>query len=51
MITSDVRIWLEKVKRQQYSYEDAMIEFARFSKFLTVEEMKLIKRKVEESYK
>ena len=51
MITSEVRFWLEKVKRCQYSYEDAMIEFTRFSKFLTVEEMKLIKRKIEESYK
>ena len=50
MITRDVREWLEKVKRRQYSYEDAMYNFARFSPFLTREEMKLIKHKIEESY-
>ena len=50
MITRDVRKWLQKVEIRQYSYEDAMFEFARFSSFLTREEMKLLKRKVEESY-
>ena len=50
MITKDVREWIQRVERRQYSYEDAMYEFARFSSFLTREEMKLIKRKIEESY-
>ena len=51
MITREVREWLQKVERKQYSYEDAMYEFKRFSAFLTREEMKMIKNKIEESYK
>lgn len=51
MLTREVREWLEKVKRRQYSYEDAMYEFMRFSSFLTREEMKMIKSKIEDSYK
>ena len=51
MLTKEVRQWLEKVERRQYSYEDAMYEFMRFSSFLTREEMKMIKTKLEESYK
>ena len=51
MITREVRLWLEKVERRQYSYDDAMHEFMRFSSFLTREEMKMIKNKIEESYK
>lgn len=51
MITRDVREWLKKVERKQYSYENAMYEFMRFSSFLTREEMKMIKSKIEESYK
>jgi hypothetical protein len=51
MITKEVRQWLQKVERKQYSYEDAMYEFMRFSSFLTREEMKMIKQKIEESYK
>ncbi len=50
MITREVREWLEKVQRRQYSYDDAMYEFMRFSSFLTREEMKMIKAKIEESY-
>ena len=50
MLTKEVREWLEKVKRGQYSYEDAMYEFTRFSAFLTREEMKMIKSKIEDSY-
>ena len=44
MLTREVREWLDKVKRKQYSYEDAMYEFARFSSYLTREEMIMIKR-------
>ena len=51
MITTEVREWLKKVERRQYNYEDAMYEFMRFSSFLTREEMKMIKSKIEESYK
>lgn len=51
MITREVREWLNKVERKQYSYDDAMYEFMRFSSFLTREEMKLIKTKIEESYR
>ena len=51
MITREVREWLNKVKRKQYSYDDAMYEFMRFSSFLTREEMKIIKSKLEASYK
>lgn len=51
MITREVREWLQKVERKQYSYEDAMYEFMRFSSFLTREEMKMIKSKLESSYK
>ena len=50
MITREVREWMQKVERRQYSYDDAMYEFARFSAFLTREEMKMIKSKIEESY-
>lgn len=47
MITREVREWIQKVERGQYSYEDAMYEFMRFSSFLTREEMKMIKSKIE----
>lgn len=50
MITREVREWLDKVKRRQYSYEDAISEFARFSAFMTREEMKMLKSKIEDSY-
>ena len=50
MMTKEVREWLQKVERRQYSYEDAMYEFMRFSSFLTIEEMKMIKSKLEHSY-
>ena len=50
MITREVREWLEKVKRNEYSYEDAMQEFINFTKFLTIEEIKLIKSKIENTY-
>ena len=46
MLIREVREWLEKVKRGQYSYDDAMSEFVRFTPFLTREEMKMIKEKI-----
>ena len=51
MITREVTEWQQKVERRQYSYEDAMYESMRFSSFLTREEMKMIKAKLEDSYK
>ena len=51
MITHEVREWLNKVERRQYSYDDAMYEIMRFSSFLTRDEMKMIKSKLEASYK
>lgn len=51
MLTREVRDWMEKVKRGQYSYGDAMHELIRFSPFLTREEIKMIKSKLENSYK
>ena len=51
MITHEVREWLQKVERRQYSYDDAMYEFMRFSSFLTREEMKMVKQKIEKSFR
>ena len=51
MITKEVREWLQKVERKQYSYNDAMYEFLRFSSFLTREEMKMLKNKIEDAYR
>ena len=51
MLTKEVREWLQKVERKQYSYEDAIYEFMRFAPFLTREEMKMIKTKLENTYK
>lgn len=51
MITKEVREWLQKVERRQYSYDDAMYEFMRFSSFLTREEIKMIKTKLEQEYR
>lgn len=50
MLTREVREWLKKVERRQYSYEDTMSEFVRFSSFLTREEMIFIKNKIQESF-
>ena len=51
MITREVREWIEKVERGQYSYEDAMYVFSQFASCLTRDELKLIKEKLENSYK
>ena len=40
MLTREVREWLQKIERRQYSYDDAMYEFLRFAPYLTREEMK-----------
>ena len=51
MLTKEIREWLEKVERGQYSYENAMSEFFKFSVYLTKEEIKTLKKKLESSYK
>lgn len=51
MLTREVREWLEKVERRQYSYDDAMYEFMRFASYLTREELKQLKTRLENSYK
>jgi len=51
MLTREVREWLEKVERRQYSYDDAMYEFMRFASYLTREELKQLKIRLENSYK
>ena len=48
MITREVREWMEKVKRGQYSYQDAMEEFIRIASYLTREELKMIKSKIDQ---
>ena len=51
MLTREVREWIQKVDREQYSYDDAMYEFSRFAPYLTKEELFQLKRKLKESYK
>lgn len=51
MITREVREWIQKVERRQYSYDDAMYMFSQFASYLTRDELKLIKQKLENSYK
>lgn len=50
MLTKNVRIWLERVRSGQYSYETAMSEFANFSSYLTHDEINIIKRKLNETH-
>ncbi|MBO5739413.1 hypothetical protein J6R97_08760 [bacterium] len=51
MLTREVREWLKKAERGQYSYEDAMYEFSRFAPYLTREELKQLKNRLELAYK
>jgi len=51
MLTREVREWIEKVERGQYNYNDAMYMFSQFAPYLTRDELKLIKQKLENSYK
>lgn len=51
MLTREVREWMQKVERKQYSYNDAMYKFMQFAPILTKEELKMIKSRLEDSYK
>ncbi len=42
MLTKEVNDWLRKTERGQYSYDAAMQEFVRISKYLTKEEAKQV---------
>ena len=50
MLTKEVREWLQKVERRQYSYDDAMYEFIRISQYLTKEEINQLKEKLQNCY-
>ena len=47
MLTREVRDWLQKVERGQYSYEDAIYVLSQFVPYLTKEELKQLKNKLE----
>ena len=51
MLTKEVREWIQKVERGQYSYDDAMYCFMQFAPYLTREELKQLKIKLEKSYR
>ena len=51
MLTREVREWLQKVERRQYSHDDAMYEFMHFAPYLTKEELKQLKSRLDASYK
>lgn len=47
MITKEVRVWLKKVKQGQYTtHNDAVESLLDFVPYLTEEELKMIKRKL-----
>ncbi len=50
MLNREVREWLEKVKCGSYSYDDAIRRFTELARFLTFDEIKLLKSKLEDSY-
>ena len=51
MLNREIREWIQKIERGQYSYEDAMQEFARLSAYMTKEEIEWLKSRLIESYK
>lgn len=46
MITKEVNDWVKKAQCGMYSAQDAMEEFARISRYLTKEEILIIKNKL-----
>ncbi len=50
MITKEVREWMQKVERGQYSYEDALYVFTSFMPILTKDEIKTIKSRLSHTY-
>ena len=51
MLTKEVNDWINKVEKGNYSSWDVMEEFAKFSKYLTKEEMKQITKRLKDSEK
>ena len=46
MLTREVREWIQKVDRGQYSHDDAMQSFLHFAPYLTKEELIFLKNKL-----
>ena len=46
MITREINEWIRKVECGMYSDDDILYEFSRIAKYLTKEELILIKRKL-----
>ena len=51
MITKEVNNWIRNVECGMYSDEDVMYEFSRIAKYLTREELVMIKRKLSQYIK
>lgn len=51
MITKEVNDWIRNVEYGMYSDEDVMYEFSRIAKYLTREELVMIKRKLSQYIK
>lgn len=51
MLTREVREWIKKVERNQYSYEDAIYQLMNFAKYLTREELIQLKNRLNNCYK
>jgi adenosyl cobinamide kinase/adenosyl cobinamide phosphate guanylyltransferase len=49
MMTKEVNEWIKKVKTGNYSSWDIMEEFAHFAKYLTKEEIKQVKTRLDSS--
>lgn len=49
MITREVNEWLKKAECGMYSADDVMDEFARIMRYLTKEEVFIIKKRLENS--
>lgn len=49
MITREVNEWLKKAECGMYSADDIMDEFARIMRYLTKEEVLMIKKRLENS--
>lgn len=51
MITREVNEWIKKAECGMYSAEDVMEEFARIARYLTREEILMIKNRLRNSIK
>lgn len=51
MITKEVNEWIRKIEKGNYSSWDIMEEFAQMSKYLSEEDIKHIKKRLDSSIK